>query len=47
MKNKILLLIFLFAATKAIAQIPVTDVAANGNLVAMNTQLNSIRFVRS
>ncbi|WP_314278419.1 hypothetical protein [Capnocytophaga sputigena] len=41
MKKNLLFLILLIA-TKAVAQIPVTDVAANGNLAAINMQLSAM-----
>lgn len=40
--KKNLLFLILLVATKAVAQIPVTDAAANGNLVAINTQLSAM-----
>lgn len=42
MKKELFFLILLVAAAKVAAQIPVTDVAANGNLVAINTQLSAM-----
>lgn len=42
MKKILFFLILLEVTTKAVAQIPVTDVAANGNLVAINTQLGTL-----
>ena len=41
MKKNLLFLILLIA-TKAVAQLPVTDVAANGNLAAINMQLSAM-----
>lgn len=41
MKKNLLFLILLIA-TKAVAQIPVSDVAANGNLAAINMQLSAM-----
>jgi len=41
MKKKLFFLILL-VTTKAVAQIPVTDVAANGNLAAINMQLSAM-----
>jgi hypothetical protein len=42
MKKILFFLILLEVTTKTVAQIPVTDVAANGNLVAINTQLGTL-----
>lgn len=42
MKKMLFFLILVGVTTKAVAQIPVTDAAANGNLVAINTQLSAV-----
>lgn len=42
MKKILFFLILLEVTTKTVAQIPVTDAAANGNLVAINTQLGTL-----
>lgn len=42
MKKICFFLILVGVTAKAVAQIPVTDAAANGNLVAINTQLSAV-----